>query len=54
MKKIDGIRQNVETGLKWYQTGKNAYNTIAEVHNAILDMSGNTDRKRMLKFGEKE
>lgn len=53
MKKIDGIRQNVETGLKWYQTGKNAYNTIAEVHNAILDMSGNTDRKRMLKFGEK-
>ena len=54
MKKIDNIRQNVETGLKWYQTGKNAYNTIAEVHNAILDMSGNTDRKRMLKFGEKD
>lgn len=54
MKKIDNIRQNVETGLKWYQTGKNTYNTIAEVHNAILDMSGNTDRKRMLKFGEKD
>ena len=54
MKKIDNIRQNVETGLKWYQTGKNAYNTIAEVHNAILDMSGNTDQKRMLKFGEKD
>lgn len=54
MKKIEGIRQNVETGLKWYQTGKNTYNTIAEVHNAILDMSGNTDRKRMLKFGEKD
>lgn len=54
MKKIDDIRQNVETGLKWYQTGKNTYNTIAEIHNAILDMSGNTDRKRMLKFGEKD
>lgn len=54
MKKIDNIRQNVETVLKWYQTGKNTYNTIAEVHNAILDMSGNTDRKRMLKFGEKD
>lgn len=54
MKKIDDIRQNVETGLKWYKTGKDAYNTLAEVHNAILDMSGNTDRKRMLKFGEKD
>jgi len=54
MKKIENIRQNVEMGLKWYQTGKNAYNTIAEVHNAILDMSGNNDRKRMLKFGEKD
>ena len=54
MKKIDNIRQNVEMGLKWYQTGKNTYNTIAEIHNAILDMSGNTDRKRMLKFGEKD
>lgn len=54
MKKIESIRQNVETGLKWYQTGKNTYNAIAEVHNAILDMSGNTDRKRMLKFGEKD
>ena len=54
MKKIDDIRQNVETGLKWYKTGKDAYNTLAELHNAILDMSGNTDRKRMLKFGEKD
>lgn len=54
MKKIDNIRQNVETGLKWYQTGKNAYNTIAEVNNALIDMGVNKNGKRMLKFGEKD
>lgn len=54
MKKIDNIRQNVENGLKWYQTGKNAYNTIAEVNNALIDMGYNKNGKRMLKFGEKD
>lgn len=53
MKKIDQIRQNADTALKWYQTGKNAYNTIAEIHNAFIDMGYNKNGKRMLKFGEK-
>jgi len=54
MKKIDDIRNNVETGLKWYKTGKDAYNTIAEVNNALIDMGVNKNGKRMLKFGEKD
>ena len=54
MKKIESIRQNVETGLRWYQTGKNAYNAIAEVNNALIDMGMNKNGKRMLKFGEKD
>ena len=53
MRKIDQIRQNTDTALKWYQTGKNAYNTIAEIHNAFIDMGYNKNGKRMLKFGEK-
>ena len=53
MKKIDQIRNNTQTILNAYQTGKNVYNTIAEVHNAFLDMRGDTETKRMLKFGEK-
>lgn len=54
MKKIESIRQNVETGLRWYQTGKNTYNAIAEVNNALIDMGMNKNGKRMLKFGEKD
>ena len=54
MKKIDDIRNNVETGLKWYKTGKNVYDTIAEVNNALIDMGMNKNGKRMLKFGEKD
>lgn len=53
MKKIDQIRNNTQTILNAYQTGKNVYNTIAEVHNAFLDMRGDTETKRLLKFGEK-
>lgn len=53
MKKIDQIRNNTQTILNAYQTGKNVYNTIAEVHSAFLDMRGDTETKRMLKFGEK-
>lgn len=54
MKKIDSIRQGIETGLKWYRTGKDAYNAIAEVNNALIDMGHNKNGKRMLKFGEKD
>lgn len=53
MKKIDNIRQNADMALKWYQTGKNVYNTVAEVNNAFIDMGYNKNGKRMLKFGEK-
>lgn len=53
MRKIDQIRNNTQTVLNAYQTGKSVYNTIAEVHNALLDMRGDTESKRMLKFGEK-
>ena len=53
MKKIDQIRNNTQTVLNAYQTGKNVYNTIAEVNNAFIDMGYNKNGKRMLKFGEK-
>lgn len=53
MKKIDQIRNNADTALKFYKTGKDSWNAIAEIHNAILDMSGDTERKRWPKYGEK-
>lgn len=53
MKKIDTIRNNTQTILNAYRTGKEVYNTIAEVNNAFIDMGYNKNGKRMLKFGEK-
>lgn len=53
MKKIDTIRNNTQTILNAYKTGKDVYNTIAEVNNAFIDMGYNKHGKKMLKFGEK-
>lgn len=54
MRKIDTIRQNTQTILNAYRTGKDVYNAVAEVNNAFIDMGINKNGKRMLKFGEKD
>lgn len=37
----------------FYQTGKNVYNNIAEVNNALVDMGVFPNGKKMQRFGEK-
>lgn len=54
MKKIDQIKKNFDTANSLYSTGKNTYNNIAEVNNALIDMGIMKNGKRMKKWGEKD
>ena len=38
MKTIDNIKKRVDTANNVYQTGKNTWNNIAEIHNALVDL----------------
>lgn len=54
MKKIDRIKRNFDTANNIYSTGKNTYNNIAEINNALIDMGIMKNGKRMKKWGEKD
>ena len=54
IKKIDDIKRNVDTINNVYTTGKNTYNNIAEINNALVDMGIMKNGKRMKKWGEKD
>lgn len=54
MRKIDRIKKNFDAANGWYSTGKNTYNNIAEINNALIDMGIMKNGKRMKKWGEKD
>lgn len=54
LKKIDRIKKNFDTANGVYITGKNTYNNIAEINNALIDMGIIKGGKRMKKWGEKD
>lgn len=54
LKKIDRIKKNFDTANGVYTTGKNTYNNIAEINNALIDMGIIKGGKRMKKWGEKD
>lgn len=54
LKKIEDIKRNVDTINNVYSTSRNAYNNIAEINNALIDMGIVKNGKRMKKWGEKD